>query len=664
MYSSVMISLLSCSVALFIGGSFAFNPSYQYGVHSTKNRFTLSMTQIVVFMDGNIRYHDNPVLIEASKVMEPVVPVFLRSPSNGLDDEAIKDLASQLSKEGGQLYITDLQELDSVIEKVTQKSSTKVRIISQRFLDHSFAKSIQQTAAKYNVGHKQLIETFLTKQISTDLPKFNDYKSEYQGIRRSSLPVMRPNVRFSPDQDLPTVIPDSSSQAGESLALQLLREYLLLGESAFSSKYADRYVSCEGATPEHKASLQRLSHPSGRSTDLFQGEVISGLLAPLLARGCVSPRVLVHARRVLFAGGAAWAAGRPSVCRLREEAVRHDWHLSLVRTVQDRTLTDTTELDWRQSFSFWRGYVQRTARMDSSGPERKPMLLLIHGFGGSIGQYTGLARELRDEFDVHAIDSLGFGWSEKPPLSYNQYLWRDQVLEYVKGKCDERFKEEGRPVPFVVAGNSIGGFTAASLAAELRLNRDLYPSVDCRGLVMFNPSGKIVPPEALPTDDPGLARFPPFKGPASEALRLFGRSVIALLQPRIEQTCRSLYPSNPDHVTSSKLVDNILRDSCDPGAYDILAAGGKLPPPRSMNAVFRELQRPVLLSMGALDPLNNATARGELFSQLPNTTVDLLPLGHCPMDEGPVLVADSIRKWAVTHEIIEFTKKIPENASV
>ena len=46
-----------------------------------------------------------------------------------------------------------------------------------------------------------------------------------------------------------------------------------------------------------------------------------------------------------------------------------------------------------------------------------------------VHQFTGLAAEIAagGMFDVFALDSLGFGFSEKPPISYNQYLWRDQV---------------------------------------------------------------------------------------------------------------------------------------------------------------------------------------------------------------------------------------------
>lgn len=58
---------------------------------------------------------------------------------------------------------------------------------------------------------------------------------------------------------------------------------------------------------------------------------------------------------------------------------------------------------------------------------------------------------------VFAPTMPGYGRSEKPALRYSQVLWstflRDFVLDVVQ-----------RPV--VVAGNSIGGFISASLAAD------------------------------------------------------------------------------------------------------------------------------------------------------------------------------------------------------
>lgn len=98
----------------------------------------------------------------------------------------------------------------------------------------------------------------------------------------------------------------------------------------------------------------------------------------------------------------------------------------------------------------------------------------------------------------------------------------------------------------VVAGNSIGGFTATSVAAALadrvRVTSTAEDAnrrnIHCVGLVLFNPSGKIEPPTAsnimenkgassedTNTDDRD-DYFPPYRGPAPEFLRLFGRGVV------------------------------------------------------------------------------------------------------------------------------------------
>lgn len=97
---------------------------------------------------------------------------------------------------------------------------------------------------------------------------------------------------------------------------------------------------------------------------------------------------------------------------------------------REQGVRDPVKNTWRYKYRYWQGFVQREAAFipPHSNPNPKPKALLVHGFGGSIDQFTKLAEALCGEFEVYALDSLGFGHSEKPPLSYNQYLWRDQVI--------------------------------------------------------------------------------------------------------------------------------------------------------------------------------------------------------------------------------------------
>ena len=64
-----------------------------------------------------------------------------------------------------------------------------------------------------------------------------------------------------------------------------------------------------------------------------------------------------------------------------------------------------------------------------------------------------------------------------------------------------------------------------------------------------------------------------------------------------------------DRTTLIGLDADILRDSLDPGAADVMAAGSKLPPPVAMNTLLYQYSGPVLVAQGAKDPLNDAVSR-------------------------------------------------------
>jgi hypothetical protein len=173
--------------------------------------------------------------------------------------------------------------------------------------------------------------------------------------------------------------------SSENLASKLLQDYMLLGETAFSNKYAELYISQICRSDDHEKSFRRLLRYNSRgslaSTNFFQGEVLSGLLAPLVELGCVSPRELLAARR------RGINLERPLFCRLKAEATRKYWHFYLAANPAKQSPS------WNFSNRFWRGFLQRDATMtsfgDSSGALNvsKPALVLVHGFGGSIEQF-------------------------------------------------------------------------------------------------------------------------------------------------------------------------------------------------------------------------------------------------------------------------------------
>lgn len=156
---------------------------------------------------------------------------------------------------------------------------------------------------------------------------------------------------------------------------------------------------------------------------------------------------------------------------------------------------------------------------------------------------------------------------------------------------------------------------------------------------------------------------PPPRGLA----RVFGTVLLGYLRPRIQSICRNLYPTNPDAVDET-LTTNILRDSLDPGAINVMISGSKLPPPRTANELLgsdfgsaRSHSKEdssiipaaegfwggrVLVAQGMLDPLNDAKTRSQLLGAL-RSGIDVSPMtaGHCPHDELPEEIASAVGQW-------------------
>jgi pimeloyl-ACP methyl ester carboxylesterase len=135
----------------------------------------------------------------------------------------------------------------------------------------------------------------------------------------------------------------------------------------------------------------------------------------------------------------------------------------------------------------WRGYsvyyVQSSKRVpltESLHPDRPP-LLLIHGFGASTDHWRKNISGLSQDFEVWAIDLIGFGRSAKPEIQYSGDLWRDQLHDFITNVI-------GRPA--VLAGNSLGGYAALCVAAQ-------RPE-SAAGLILINSAGPFSEPQPAP----------------------------------------------------------------------------------------------------------------------------------------------------------------------
>ncbi|NER36995.1 MAG: alpha/beta fold hydrolase [Oscillatoria sp. SIO1A7] len=278
----------------------------------------------------------------------------------------------------------------------------------------------------------------------------------------------------------------------------------------------------------------------------------------------------------------------------------------------------------------WRGHNIHYVRSPGSHPGRPP-LLLVHGFGASTNHWRKNIAQLQNDFEVWAIDLLGFGASDKADCQYSGDLWRDQLHDFI---------QEVVGAPVVLAGNSLGGYAALCVAAQ-------RPE-SAVGLVLLNSAGPFTPAEPQPE--------PPFyrKALGSAMKWLFWQDWFSFLvfqwtrrRSLIRKTLEKVYLDKS--AVTDQLVEDIYRPSCDPGAARVFASVFKTPSGEKVDVLLGELTKPLLMLWGEADPWMNVPERALSFRQYyPELTEYYLQAGHCPHDEVPDRVNELIRSWVLS----------------
>ncbi|MEM8778349.1 MAG: alpha/beta fold hydrolase [Cyanobacteria bacterium P01_G01_bin.49] len=274
----------------------------------------------------------------------------------------------------------------------------------------------------------------------------------------------------------------------------------------------------------------------------------------------------------------------------------------------------------------WQGHNIYYVQAGTKHPQRPP-LLFVHGFGASTDHWHKNIAKLQENFEVWAIDLLGFGRSAKPELQYSGDLWRDQLKDFVTAIIGE---------PVVLAGNSLGGYATLCVAAQC-------PEVS-KGVILLNSAG--------PFSETKTHQKP---NPVKKLIRSF------LLQPwasyllfqymrrphNIRKTLQKVY-FNQAAVTE-KLVEDIYRPSCDAGARKVFASVFKAPQGEKVDKLLQQLTHPLLMLWGSKDPWMNTQQRGEKYRKYyPSLTEYYLEAGHCPHDEIPDQVNRLIEDWVLS----------------
>mmetsp|Transcript_22651 Transcript_22651/g.56875 ORF Transcript_22651/g.56875 Transcript_22651/m.56875 type:complete len:376 (-) Transcript_22651:594-1721(-) len=272
-----------------------------------------------------------------------------------------------------------------------------------------------------------------------------------------------------------------------------------------------------------------------------------------------------------------------------------------------------------------------------------PPLLLVHGFGASLGQFRKNIPVLADAgYKVYAVDLLGFGGSSKPAeLQFTMQVWAEQLVDFV-GQVIQA--DAGPDVGVVMVGNSLG-----SLAAIMA--NSVLPAKAVRGTVLLNCAAGMNN-KAVKGDWRIQLAMPLFLLIDFILKSAVGRTLFDnVRQPEnIRGALQSLY-SSADSV-DQELVDLFYQPSCDEGAADVFISvytgpeGGPSP-----LDVLPALQGPLLVLWGEEDRLTPRDGPvGRAFEALPELRpatafVPLPDCGHCLHDDRPDLVHAELLPW-------------------
>lgn len=304
----------------------------------------------------------------------------------------------------------------------------------------------------------------------------------------------------------------------------------------------------------------------------------------------------------------------------------------------------TTSLPWQQRIGnqrdwIWRGWHTRyTYLRAGQSREEDPPLLLLHGFGASIGHWRHNLPELAQHHTVYALDLLGFGASEKAHAPYTVSFWVEQVYDFWRTFI-------GRPV--VLVGNSIGSLVCLAAAA-------LHPEM-AQGLVLLN----------LP--DSSLLELPSWVRPILRVAGLGAKPAIALVkaiftcpiifsplfrvirQPAVVRVwARQAYATS--EAITEELVEILTLPARDRRAARALSAmiNAKAEAEANYTAkvVLPTMKIPILLFWGLKDQMVPPSLARSFVKHNPSIKlIELENAGHCPHDECPEEVNREILLW-------------------
>lgn len=275
--------------------------------------------------------------------------------------------------------------------------------------------------------------------------------------------------------------------------------------------------------------------------------------------------------------------------------------------------------------------------VDHGGPAEGPLLVMVHGLGGSLVNWAALAPLLTDTCRVLALDLIGFGLTKAGRHS-TSITSNQQMLQ--------RFLSEVAGGPAILVGNSMGGLITILEAAR-------HPGT-VTGAILIDPA---LPP--LPGSRPDLlvtASFGMYAVPRLGRAMLKARRRVRTPEQLAMDVLR-FCSVDPARVPADVLEQHMELARARRGFPDIdehfLEAARSLlrvlARRSALLATMKESRGPVLLLHGEKDRLVPIGASRVVAAANPAWRFEVAPdVGHVPQLEAPDWTADHIRDWLAT----------------
>jgi pimeloyl-ACP methyl ester carboxylesterase len=275
--------------------------------------------------------------------------------------------------------------------------------------------------------------------------------------------------------------------------------------------------------------------------------------------------------------------------------------------------------------------------VDFGGLDEGPLLVCVHGLGGSHVNWLALAPLLTPTCRVVALDLAGFGYT--PGHGRSTSVRANQQLLH-------RFVTDVEGGPAILVGNSMGGLiTVLETAAHPR---------DVSGLVLIDPA---LPPNVWARPDPLTAAmfaayFTPGVGKAVISKRRAVRTAEELAMDTLRLCCVDPGRVPPDVVEAHVQLGRTRRYYAEMEAEFVLATRSlmwTLARRRRYAAMMNRILAPVLLLHGEKDRLVAvASARAAARAHPSWRYAEAPDVGHVPQLEVPEWTAAQILDWLAT----------------